>query len=131
MCSLPRTERTVWGAIFYQRLIVLQTEHINYRPVTGGRCIDAKAKPELLEAKAKATIWGPQAVLELEDPIPVLFLPNLPNLPKATIPTHWWLSGHRGDETLRPQDTSAPVPKCPGHFGTGAEVSWGRSVSSP
>ena len=44
------------------------------------------------------------------------------------------------------RDTSAPVPKCPGHFGTGAEVSedtsasvfgtdaevsWGRSVLGP
>ena len=29
--------------------------------------------------------------------------------------------GYRGDETLWPQDTSAPVPKCPGHFVTGAE----------
>ena len=37
---------------------VLQIEHINYRPVTGGRCV---------EAKAKATILGPRAVLELED----------------------------------------------------------------
>ena len=29
------------------------------------------------------------------------------------------------------QDTSAPVPKCSGHFGTGAEVSWGQSVLEP
>jgi len=51
------------------------------------------------------------------------------------------LYGHFGPRTLRPQDTSAPiilVPKCPGHFGTGAEVSedlrqtlrhWYRNVS--
>jgi len=35
---------------------VLQIEHINYSPVTVGRCIEAKA-----------TILGPRAVLELED----------------------------------------------------------------
>jgi len=36
---------------------------------------------------------------------------------------------HFGPRTLRPQDTSAPVPKCPGHFGTGAKVS--RDTSAP
>ena len=36
---------------------------------------------------------------------------------------------HFGPRTLRPQDTSAPVPKCPGHFGTGAEVY--RDTSAP
>jgi len=35
---------------------VLQIEHINYKPVTGGRCIEAKARPrpDHLEAKTKA-----------------------------------------------------------------------------
>jgi len=48
--------------------------------VTGGRYIEAKAKvkerprPELLEAKAKATILGPRAVLE--HPIPGFNIPT-------------------------------------------------------
>ena len=33
------------------------------------------------------------------------------------------MTRHFGPRTLRPQDTSAPVPKCPGHFGTGSDVS--------
>ena len=43
------------------------------------------------------------------------------------------LSGHFGPRTLRPQDTSALnySAEVSGQFGTGAEVSWCRSVRTP
>ena len=54
---------------------VLQIEHINYRPVTGGRCIEAKARP----LRGQSSIYhqghdfgssSSRTVLEVEDPIP-------------------------------------------------------------